>query len=200
MKIVVILSAIIIRWIYNTKEFFALPPGYRINDKECTLAGVGKGMIGSEDMAVGKNGLLFVTSGDLRKMMENSGNVENPGSIWVMNLKETSRISLHKLEMKFFPHGRRFQPHGIHISNLTDRMHVVSHNGDHSSVDIFTLKYNTDCWTKPSSQKCEIPVTALFLKSVKSTFFPNLGINDVVEKDNDEFYVSQYHKFSIDRR
>ena len=35
------------------------------NDHGCHLAGMGVGLTGSEDIALGKHGVLFITSGDL---------------------------------------------------------------------------------------------------------------------------------------
>ena len=68
-----------------------------------------------------------------------------------------------KIPIFGFPAGRLFQPHGFDISNRwrwkchnlnqtliclnfisvsrTDYVYVISHNGDHSSVEIFNIRY-----------------------------------------------------------
>ena len=38
------------------------------------------------------------------------------------------------------PEGKLFQFHGLDVFNATDKVFAVSHNGDHSSVDIFQIK------------------------------------------------------------
>ena len=194
-----IVISVVIRWIFNTRDLFIIPPDFRINDGNCKLAGNNMGMIGSEDMALGKYGLLFISSGDLAKVLEEGAEVANPGSMWVMDMKVASSIELHRLEIESFPQSRRFQPHGIHLSNITDRIHVVSHNGDHSSVDIFSIKYDTECLEEPSrSTQCKKPASLVFIKSIRSDLFPSGGLNDVVEKNSNEFFVSMFLRFSFD--
>ena len=195
----VIVISVVIRWISNTINLFTIPPDFRINDGNCKLAGNNMGMIGSEDMALGKYGLLFISSGDLAKVLEEGAEAANPGSMWVMDMKVASSIELHRLEIESFPQSRRFQPHGIHVSNITDRLHVVSHNGDHSSVDIFSIKYDTECLQEPSrSTQCKKPASLVFIKSIRSDLFPSGGLNDVVEKNSNEFFVSMFLRFSFD--
>ena len=116
-----------------------------------------------------------------------------------MDMKVESPNKLHRLEIESFPQSRRFQPHGIHVSNITDRIHVVSHNGDHSSVDIFSIKYDTECLKEPSrSTQCKKPASLVFLKSIRSELFPSGGLNDVVEMNSNEFFVSMFLRFSFD--
>ena len=43
---------------------------FEMNDDNCRLAGQNIGMIGSEDVVLGKHGILFITSGDLRKTFD----------------------------------------------------------------------------------------------------------------------------------
>ena len=196
---IVIVISVGIRWIFNTINLFTIPPDFRINDGNCKLAGNNMGMIGSEDMALGKYGLLFISSGDLAKVLEEGAEVANPGSMWIMDMKVESSIKLHRLEIESFPQSRRFQPHGIHVSNITDRIHVVSHNGDHSSVDIFSIKYDTECLEEPSrSAQCKKPASLVFIKSIRSELFPSGGLNDVVEMNSNEFFVSMFLRFSFD--
>ena len=194
-----IVISIVIRWIFNTVNLFTIPPDFQINDGNCKLAGKNMGMIGSEDMALGKYGLLFISSGDLAKVLEEGAEAANPGSMWVMDMKVDSSIKLQRLEIESFPQSRRFQPHGIHVSNITNRIHVVSHNGDHSSVDIFSIKYDTECLEEPlRATQCTKPASLVFQTSIRSDLFPSGGLNDVVEKNSNEFFVSMFLRFSFD--
>ena len=192
----IILIAIVSRWILNIRDFLSLPPDFEINDKTCQLAGMGVGMIGSEDTGLGKHSVVFISSGDLDTVFKEGANAANPGGIWAMDMRLGAPIEPVKLKIISFPLNRRFQPHGLHISNVTDRIHVVSHNEDHSSVDIFKIEYNVKCLKKLPWNNCKNPVLLTFLTSVKSELFPNVGLNDVVEGNKNEFYVSQFRRFS----
>ena len=51
------------KYVQDRLAGLSLPPGYTFNDGSCELAGAGQGavMVGSEDMAMGRHGLLFIT-------------------------------------------------------------------------------------------------------------------------------------------
>eukprot|EP00091_Calanus_sinicus_P025677 TRINITY_DN9936_c0_g1_i1.p1 TRINITY_DN9936_c0_g1~~TRINITY_DN9936_c0_g1_i1.p1 ORF type:complete len:281 (-),score=85.66 TRINITY_DN9936_c0_g1_i1:171-1013(-) len=84
------------------------------------------------------------------------------------------------------------------VSNTTDRVYAISHNGDHSSVDVFQISYNQKCLASiPWS--CQ-PISLTFLRSIKSNIFPNYGINDVVEAEENQIYVTQWQPFSFPTR
>ena len=59
---------------------------FEMNDENCRLVGQDIGMIGSEDVVLGKHGILFITSGDLRKTFDNGASEANEGSIFMMDL------------------------------------------------------------------------------------------------------------------
>ena len=98
-----------------------------------------------------------------------------------------------KITMELFPAGRRFQGHGLDVSNITDRVYSISHNGDHSSVDIFKITYNQEC-VVDLPWSCQ-PVTLTHITSITSNLFPNMGINDVVEAEHNQVYVTQWQPF-----
>ena len=60
-------AAVTVKYVQDRLAGWALPPGYTFNDGSCELAGAGQGaeqgavMVGSEDMAMGRHGLLFIT-------------------------------------------------------------------------------------------------------------------------------------------
>ena len=133
LAILVILGAILVRWIISMKNFLTPPPDFKINDDSCKSAGIGVGMIGSEDSGLGKYGVLFIGSGDLHAVFELGAAAANPGGIWVLDMRpEAPTMEPIKIEINAFPKNRLFQPHGIHVSNTTNRLYAVSHNGDHT--------------------------------------------------------------------
>ena len=56
-------AAVTVKYVQDRLAGWALPPGYTFNDGSCELAGAGQGavLVGSEDMAMGRHGLLFIT-------------------------------------------------------------------------------------------------------------------------------------------
>jgi len=169
-----------------------------INDQDCHLAGMGVAFIGSEDMAMGKQGVLLITSGDLLTTFTEGSAAASPGGMWVLDMREGGAAEPMRIRLELFPAGRRFQGHGLDVSNSTDRVYTVSHNGDHSSVDIFQIHYNQEClvslpWSCP-------PLSLTFLRSIASSIFPSYGINDVVEAAENQIYVTQWQPFSFPMR
>ena len=65
---------------------------------------------------------------------------------------------------------------------------------DYNKTMLSQIIYNVDCiqetWTCP-------PVSLQFLATITSPLFPHAGINDVVEIDEDHFYVSQFQAFPM---
>ena len=54
---------------------------FELDDVGCELAGMGVGMIGSEDMALGKYGILFISSGDLNQTFGYGPASANTGTV-----------------------------------------------------------------------------------------------------------------------
>ena len=169
--------------------------GVTYNDDDCTVSGLGVGMVGSEDMALGRHGVLFITSGDLLTTFTQGSAAAVAGGVWVLDTRVGGSVYPMRVELESLPGGRLFQGHGIDVSNITDRMYTVTHNGDHSSVDIFKIEYKTECLLL-QPWGCS-PVRLTFLKSITSNIFPNYGINDVVEVEDNKIYVTQWQPFPL---
>jgi hypothetical protein len=181
-------------WLINLDGFLSRPPGYKtkLNDDNCKLIGTKQGMIGSEDLALAKHGILIISSGDLMNVLEHGAAKAQPGGLWAFDMREGSNE--HPVPLPFdLPGGKRFHGHGLDISNRTDRIYAISHNGEFSSVDIFQIQYRQECLSLPWS--CT-PLTLTFIHSITSPSFPNAGINDVIEASGDEVYVTQFRPFS----
>jgi len=116
----------------------------------------------------------------------------SPGGLWALDMREGGNEQPVSLPLGL-PVGRRFQAHGLDISNSTDRLYAVSHNGEFSSVDIFKIQYREECLSLPWS--CT-PISLTFVHSIASPLFPNNGINDVIEAGDGEVYVTQWQPFS----
>ena len=187
--------------VYVLTEFGKeLPDGF-VDNARCTLKHGNDGrMVGSEDLALWKHGLLFISSGDLATVFEHGGaGVASPGGMYVMNVSgPTERWEPVRMHLRGLPQedGVAFQPHGIFVSNATDRLFVVCHRGRFSSVEVFGISL--------AAQSCQegdhpcVPATLTHVTSVRSTMFPNSGINDVVEGPTaGDFFVSQWLAFPL---
>jgi len=191
----VVVLAIGGRWLYQLEQHLARPEGFLPpNDQSCQLRGVSQGMVGSEDMALGRHSILLITSGDLKTVFEEGSLAATPGGLWALDMRPGGGEHPVPLELAGLPEGRRFQGHGLDVSNRTDRVYAVSHNGDHSSVEIFAIHYRPSCLSLPWS--CT-PVLLTLLHTITSPLFPNSGINDVVEAADGEVYVSQWQPFPL---
>eukprot|EP00092_Neocalanus_flemingeri_P019484 GFUD01021109.1.p1 GENE.GFUD01021109.1~~GFUD01021109.1.p1 ORF type:complete len:411 (+),score=135.98 GFUD01021109.1:45-1235(+) len=193
--ITVIIVGILVKVFLNKMESLALPAGFTFNDQACHLAGMGVGLMGSEDLALGKHGVLFITSGDLHNTFTQGADSASPGGMWVLDMRKGGAADPVRIQLGSFPEGRRFQGHGLDVSNNTDRVYSISHNGDHSSVDIFQIDYKQECLDS-LPWDCQ-PVSLNFIRSVNSSIFPNYGINDVVEAEENQIYVTQWQPFDF---
>jgi len=193
--VALLLSALLGRWLVNLDASMSPPPGYKtkLNDQNCKSVGQNQGMIGSEDLALAKHGILIITSGDLSKVFDEGAARASPGGLWAFDMRKGGSERPVSLPLGGLPSGRRFQAHGLDVSNSTDRIYAVSHNGEFSSVDIFNIQYREECLSLPWS--CP-PVSLTFVHSITSHLFPNTGINDVIEASDGEVYVTQWQPFS----
>ena len=181
---------------------------FELSDEKCELAGMDMGMFSSEDMVLGKYGILFITSGDLRNTFDNGPTQANTGNIFMMNMNNTNnlkKLDIVKANIHSSPFSRknfRFQPHGMDISNTTDRLYVTNHNKGYSSVIVFDIKYNMNCLKKNPQEGCLFENTAslVFKAEVRSDLFPVMALNDVVEVSETEFYVTQWLPFGFPKR
>ena len=122
------------------------------------------------------------------------------GDIWMMNMMAETPKDLKQLQLvkanilnssPFSQNGFRFQPHGMDISNTTDRLYVINHNQGYSSVIIFEIRYNVKCLM---DKDCifENAASLIFKSEISSNIFPFMGLNDVVEASTNEIYVTQW--------
>ena len=191
--------------IEKTKQF---EHQFDLSDDKCVLAGMDIGMIGSEDIALGKYGILFIASGDLKQTFENGLRAANPGGIFMMNMNKTEdvkKLEIVKANINSSPIARKsFQlhPHGMDISNSTNRLYAVNHNDGYDSVIIYNIKYNLNCLEENLQGRCLFQNTVIleFKAEIRSDLFPFMALNDVVEASETEFYVSQWLPFGYPKR
>ena len=138
--------AIITRYFITMYHFLGYSKTLTYNDASCKLHSP-TDLHGSEDMAIGKEGLLFMTSGDLHNVFEHGSNAAKPGGIWAFNINpyvdqrwvnSPQRLPLNGFDQEL--HG--FHGHGFYISNQTDRLYVVNHAHTYSGIEIFRIEYN----------------------------------------------------------
>ena len=117
----------------------SLPPGYTYNDQNCQLLGQGVGMIGSEDLSLGKHGIAFVSSGDIIQGFAEKFANAAPGGIWILDIRPNLVKDPVRIEMEGGPTPEFFHPHGIDVSNATDRLFAINHGDASSSVEIYKI-------------------------------------------------------------
>ena len=192
--VVGIVIAILVRKVQIRLESLRPPPGYSYNDESCQLIGQARGLLGSEDLALGKHGILFISSGDIIRGFAEGFSQAAQGGVWILDIRQKPVQEPIKLEILGVPDGLDFHLHVLDVSNSTDRIYAVNHQLTKSSVDVFQILYNTEClqetWTCP-------PVSLQFITTIASPLFPHAGMNDVVEVDEDHFYVSQFQAFPM---
>ena len=110
----------------------------KISDKNsnCSLVGVGKGLVGSEDLALGRHSILFVTSGDLFGIFTNGPESSDIGGVWMIDPRPGGSQEPVKAEIAGFPAGKKLHIHGFDVSNETDRMFLVNHHSEASSIEV----------------------------------------------------------------
>jgi hypothetical protein len=205
--------AIIGRLVYGIVSFSEFFTNVAFNDGNCNLLGGDdyqdphdpRGLKGSEDFSLGRLGLLFISSGDLRVVAERGSAAANPGGIWAVDATMKREDEPFKIPLHGYPIEKEFAPHGIYVSNMTDRLYVVNHGNQNSTVEVFFIEYCNGGWSS-----CEFPANGLlYLTTVSSNLFPYFGINDVVEgkpewtaasgqrMDSKELYVTRFLPYPL---
>ena len=185
-----LLIAITTRYFITMYHFLGYSNELTYNDASCKLLAP-KDLHGSEDMTIGKEGLLFMTSGDLHNVFEHGSNAAKPGGIWAYNINpytdqrwvnSPQRLPLNGFDQDL--HG--FHGHGFYISNETDRLYVVNHAHAYSGIEIFHIEYN-GIGRLPTLQY-ESTIGGAGLTFGRGT------INDVIEGGNEinEIYVTTW--------
>ena len=86
---IAVLGLILARFGFLFKKFYSaekFKDQFELDDVGCELTGMGIGLISSEDLALGKYGILFITSGDLNQTFGYGPASANSGNIWMMNM------------------------------------------------------------------------------------------------------------------
>jgi len=172
--------------------FFSTVP----NNLTCTKVG-GNEIVGSEDVAHWRDGIVLVSSGDLGTTFAWGETEAVLGGIFALRVGDSTgeprywRVELLARDDKGVPPDQQygFQPGGIYLSNATQRLYAVSHTDQKSSsgVDVFDIE-----------KLDEFPWLRLRHRTkVTSPLFGNHALNDVVEgaEDGSDLYVSNWVAF-----
>ena len=96
--VIVLVVAFLFRKVQIKIETLSLPPFFTFNDQTCSPVGHNNGLIGSEDLALGKHSILFITSGDLLTTFEYGAQQANNGAIWMIDARQGHTcIKSHKI-------------------------------------------------------------------------------------------------------
>lgn len=163
-------------------------PSLATNDaSQCRIY---KGPTGAEDFVLAKNGWILSSSLDCGHLVDHGYQVceRDTGGLWAFDVREEK---VERLLIKGLPTDTAscFMTHGLFLSNTTDRLYAVTHNGKSSSIEIFSVGY---------SDNTEGPPSLSWVRSVTSDSFRNMAPNDVVEGASiGELYVTQWLPFSV---
>eukprot|EP00457_Paulinella_chromatophora_P009386 gb/GEZN01009452.1/.p1 GENE.gb/GEZN01009452.1/~~gb/GEZN01009452.1/.p1 ORF type:complete len:415 (-),score=38.76 gb/GEZN01009452.1/:82-1302(-) len=142
-------------------------------------------IVGSEDLAHLGGGIFLISSGDLHHLF--NGDAATRGGIFGVDLSSPSHWPV---PIENYPQGLPFQPHGIYLSNATQRLFVLTHGialGTGSGVVVFQIR-GSDRET----------LSLLYLRSIESPLFRNGALNDLVEgRTGQELYVSEWLQFPL---
>lgn len=162
------------------------------NDLLCRNVGSDE-IVGSEDVAHWRDGIVLIASGDLGTTYSYGAVEAVPGSIFAVDVDmnehgDNVTPEFWKLKVLGDTLGR-FQPHGLFISNTTQRLYVVSHADEQggSGVHIFDIEALS-----------EFPWLQLrHLTYITSPLFGNHALNDVTEGavDGTDLYVTNWISF-----
>ena len=159
--------------------------------------------------------MVFVTSGDLEAVFEHGVASASRGGIYAFNLHSVPAAQPIKVALVTAAGGEYgagaeagadrtlgFQPHGVYLSNSTDRLYVVVHRLGVSSVEIFAVRYRAENGADDDNgagagaaagmggkdlglyERSGLPIPPVSLthvRSVTSEHFPPGAINDVAE-------------------
>ena len=177
MRVLTKFISLVVVWIAIAVLYFYQELGFgttlNFNDQSCELVASDQ-MFGSEDLALYKNGIVLVTSGDMHNTFH--GHDPHPGAIFAIDVT-SSPPAIHRLPVSGLPAGVAFQPHGFFFSNTTSKIYTVSHGlakAGGSRVIVFRLIDNDGA------------LAIEYERSVTSPLFRNGGLNDVVETRDGE--------------
>jgi len=146
-----------------------------------------KNLTTSEDIALWKDGVVLVGSGETVAQLwigDFSGPqgifAYAPGKVFSVDLKQSSP-ALTEVPIEGIPEGISFHPHGIYLSNASSRLYTVSHGlgGGGDRVIIFDIVEGT-------------PTKLKYVRSITGRgLWGNVQLNDVVEgRTKHEMYIS----------
>ena len=215
MFLIVAILAVITRYFVQMHAFlsFGVDLAPIQHDEHCELRAP-DGMVGSEDMAIGRHGLLFVGSGDVLHIVEHGTKDVASGGIWALDLGGGGGGGggglPERLELRGFDQARHgFHAHGLYVSNATDRLYVVNHAHEYSGVEIFRIDYGDDGGGGGGGDgaagggRRKLPVLHhQHTIGADGKTFPLRAINDVVEaggdgEDGAQVYVTQWLPFAV---
>jgi hypothetical protein len=179
---VALVGAAVALWAARTAALLgALTPLPAFTDGACVLVGA-EVMANSEDLAPVRDGLVLVAVGDLHKAFR--GHVDAaPGALYTVDVQSGAAV---RVPLAGMPAGVPFQPHGIYLSNATQRVYAVSHGlaqGDGSRVWVLRV----------ADPALGVAGGLVFVRTVQSPLFQAGAINDVVEGANaGELYVTEW--------
>lgn len=133
-----------------------------------------------EDLTAFEDGLAFAGCGDMGGVFEVGSADAAEGNFYLL---DANRHSLRKVKV-MGPMPAKLLLHGIHYSGRSRRLYAVNHDETHGeSVEVF------EAHGRGAAVQLRHELT------IRSPLFGNIALNDVVEGEGDELYVTEWLPF-----
>jgi len=180
--ITALLLALGLGWVgHNSLKLLGHSKQIKFSDNSCRLLQL---PTPCEDLsALGDGHSALCGGGDIWKTFQQGSRSSaiKEGAVWLVNVTEGT---VQQIPVSGASAPKRLILHGIHFSQKTRRLYAVNHDEEAGeSVEVFDLVQTG-------------AVLSLHHRvTVRSPLFGNFALNDVVEGDGDEFYVTEWQPF-----
>eukprot|EP00927_Polykrikos_kofoidii_P074344 TRINITY_DN70321_c0_g1_i1.p1 TRINITY_DN70321_c0_g1~~TRINITY_DN70321_c0_g1_i1.p1 ORF type:complete len:385 (-),score=27.18 TRINITY_DN70321_c0_g1_i1:74-1228(-) len=165
--------------------------GYKrldFNDGNCEL--IAEGVLrGGEDLQLWYNGVAIVSAGDLRTTFRKGPEhaqltgiflVDLPSLVGARQSGRTCNSCVRLARLDGYPSQSPIVGHGMYLSNQTQRLYVVNHADNISTIEIFSIHGQSMS-----------DISLVHVDTIRSELFQYQCVNDVVEgRTADEVFVS----------
>lgn len=191
-NLLLIVSVALVAFIARNLLDTLRPFKQKLKSNDASKCKLYKGPTGAEDFVLAKNGWIISSSVDAGHLIDEGVDVckRDTGGLWAFRFSDGGApMRLHNMEGLPNPVAACFMTHGLFLSNATNRLYAVTHNGNYSSVQVFSVDYD--------SNKDSPPLLS-WIRSVTTDSFLNMSPNDVVEGASPgEVYVTQFMPFPV---
>ena len=157
---------------------------YEIKDSGCELV---DGPRGFEDQTHWNKDVLISTQRDMAWLVKKDRTLKKDGGMYVITGFDGSHkdVTIKKLDIKNWPEGLEFQPHGMDIEDSERRAYVVNHAHGSERIEVFDVNVDSN----------DTPQDLTYLYSIKSDELNEKAyeaINSVAVVAPNKVYATQW--------